>query len=132
MKRHERLQPLSREHHDTLRFARRLQKAEPDADLRAALLAHREDLAEHFAVEETLGDRALAACPRDTALAEQIERMRREHREIEQLLARALDEPEPSTLHRLGERLVGHVRFEERELFNRLQAGCLEVGARDA
>lgn len=132
MKRHERLQPLSRDHHHTLRLARRLQQAEPDEGLRSELVAHRPDLAEHFAVEEALGERALSACSHDTTLAEQIERMRREHREIEQLLVRALEAPEQATLHRLGECLVAHVRFEERELFNRLQAGCLDDEARGA
>ncbi|MCL7743466.1 hemerythrin domain-containing protein [Guyparkeria hydrothermalis] len=132
MKRDERLQPLSREHHHTLKLARRLQWGEPDEALRSELVAHRTELADHFATEEAIADRALAACPRDTTLAEQIERMRQEHREIEQLLARALEAFARSTLHRLGECLVAHVRFEERELFNRLQAGCLGGEAGEA
>lgn len=132
MKRHERLQPLSREHHHTLKLARRLQRGEPDVTLRSDLLAHQAELADHFAAEETIGAQALTTCPGDTALAEQVERMRREHREIESLLARALETPEQATFHQLGECLVAHVRFEERELFNRLQAGCLDPGASQA
>lgn len=126
MQRHESLQPLSREHHQTLKIARRLQWGEPDAALRQDLSAHRAHLKAHFAAEESIGRQALTQCPTDTTLSGQIDRMQREHRQIEQLLVEVLDGPgDSATSHRLGELLVAHVRFEERELFNRLQEGCL-------
>ena len=132
MKRHERLRPLSRDHHHTLKLARRLQWAEPEADLQSELNAHRPELAAHFAAEESIGRQALAQCPEDTILAEQLDRMQREHHQIEELLAEVLDGAGgQASCHRLGELLVAHVRFEERELFNRLQEGCLPGQAVD-
>ncbi len=126
MQRHESLQPLSREHHQTLKIARRLQWGEPDADLRQDLARHRAQLEAHFAAEESIGRQALTQCPEDTTLAELLDRMQREHRQIEQLFVEALDGAgDSATCHRLGDLLVAHVRFEERELFNRLQEGCL-------
>lgn len=126
MQRHESLQPLSREHHQTLKIARRLQWGEPDTQLRQELIGHRGDLAAHFAAEESIGREALAQCPKDTVLAGQLDRMEREHRQIEELLAEVLDGAgDQASCHRLGGLLVAHVRFEERELFNRLQDGCL-------
>ena len=126
MKRHERLRPLSRDHHHTLKLARRLQGEEPGDALQSELVAHRPGLAAHFAAEESIGRQALAQCPADTLLGEQLERMEREHRRIEELLAEVLDGAgDQASCHRLGELLVAHVRFEERELFNRLQEGCL-------
>ncbi|RRQ24189.1 hemerythrin domain-containing protein [Guyparkeria sp. SCN-R1] len=126
MQRHESLQPLSREHHQTLKIARRLQWGEPDADLLRDLTEHRGELEAHFATEESIGRQALRQCPTDTTLAGQLDRMQREHRQIEELLTAVLDgDGEQSNCHRLGELLVAHVRFEERELFNHLQEGCL-------
>ncbi len=133
MQRHESLQPLSREHHHTLKIARRLQRGESDADLIRDLAQHRGELEAHFAVEEFMGRQALLQCPADTTLSGQLDRMQREHRQIEQLLVEMLDEAGDSvTGHRLGELLVAHIRFEERELFNRLQEGCLpgQAGSR--
>lgn len=130
MQRHESLQPLSREHHQTLRFARRLQGGEADVDLREALASHHAALQAHFAAEETIARQAIGQCPEDETLAGQIERMQREHGQIERLIAEVLDgDGDQSSCHRLGELLVAHVRFEERELFNRLQDGCLPAQA---
>lgn len=135
MQRHESLQPLSREHHHTLKIARRLQWGEPDAQSRKELTGHRGELAAHFAAEESIGREALAQCPKDTVLASQLDRMEREHRQIEELLAEVLGGAgDQASCQRLGELLVAHVRFEERELFNRLQGGCLpgQVGGAHA
>ncbi len=130
MKRHESLQPLSREHHQTLRLARLLQGGEVDVELREALLSHCAALQAHFAEEEAIGRQAIGQCPQDETLAGQIERMQREHRQIERLIAEVLDgDGDRSSGRRLGELLVAHVRFEERELFNRLQDGCLPARA---
>lgn len=130
MRRHETLQPLSREHHQTLRLARQLQREGCNDETRAALEAHRPELVAHFASEERLCAQALERCPNDSSLAEQVERMLREHREIMDLIERlsADSSPDASACHALGEWLVAHVRFEERELFNQLQDGCLVDG----
>ncbi|WP_197039215.1 hemerythrin domain-containing protein [Guyparkeria halophila] len=126
MQRHESLQPLSREHHQTLKIARRLQWGEPDADLLRDLAEHRGELAAHFVTEESIGRQARGQCHDDAILAAQLEQMESEHRQIEQQLAEVLDgQGDRAAYHRLGELLVAHVRFEERELFNRLQEGCL-------
>ena len=126
MQRHESLQSLSREHHQTLKMARRLHLDEPDADLLRDLARHRGELEAHFDAEESIGRQALGQCPEDTILAGQLGRMQREHHQIEALLTEVLDGPgEQASFHRLGELLVAHVRFEERVLFNHLQEGCL-------
>ncbi|MBN2871531.1 MAG: hemerythrin domain-containing protein [Halothiobacillaceae bacterium] len=129
MKRHDALKPLSRDHHLTLKLARRLESSEPVQALQAELKGHVQGLAEHFAAEEAIAERALVTCGRDATLVEQVGRMCREHREIEGLiqdfLGQAPEEPRLSTAQRLGACLAAHVRFEERELFNRLQDGCL-------
>lgn len=105
MQRHESLQPLSREHHQTLRLARLLQGGEADVDLREALASHRAALQVHFAEEETIGRQAIGQCPEDGILAEQVERMQREHRQIERLIAGVLDGEDGSTgYRRLGRR----------------------------
>ncbi|HZJ81471.1 MAG TPA: hemerythrin domain-containing protein [Guyparkeria sp.] len=128
MRRHETLQPLSRDHHQTLKLARQLQRAGCDAETRAALEAHRPELLTHFAAEEALCEQALVRCPDDATLAKQVGRMHREHRKIMELVERLLKDPYPeaSACHALGEWLIAHVRFEERGLFNRLQDGCLK------
>ncbi|WP_322522102.1 hemerythrin domain-containing protein [Guyparkeria halophila] len=126
MRRHERLQPLSREHHHTLKIARRLQRGEPDDALHRELAEHRRELAAHFEAEESIGRQARAQCPEDTTLAGQLDRMQHEHRQIEALLTEVLEGAcDQGSCHRLGALLVAHVRFEERVLFNHLQEGCL-------
>ncbi|MFO7582854.1 hemerythrin domain-containing protein [Guyparkeria sp.] len=123
MRRHAKLQPLSREHHHTLKLARRLQAGEPGDALDDELADHREALAAHFAAEEAIAREVRRQCPDDRVLLEQLARMEREHREIERLLADALaGRDSREGYRRLGESLINHVRFEERELFNRLQA----------
>ena len=128
MRRDPTLQPLSRDHHHTLKLARRLQKKDdhPEA-LRASLSRHWPDMSVHFATEERLCEQALGRCPDNAVLGDQVARMRAEHREIEGSIRRLLSDAsvDPSEWRALGDLLIAHVRFEERELFNRLQDGCL-------
>jgi hypothetical protein len=104
MKRDERLRALSGEHHHALVLARRATRGELSVDdLRRAFA---EDLAPHFAIEETI----LLPALREAGHADLADRTAREHDEIGAALTRG----EVSTFGRL---LTEHVRFEERELF---------------
>lgn len=132
MRRDPTLQPLSRDHHQTLKLARGLQRGD-DPQARDSLLRHWPHLKAHFASEEQLCEQALGRCTGDAELVDQVARMRAEHRRIEQAVARLLsDDPAGATeWQALGDLLIAHVRFEERELFNRLQEGCLPTGRED-
>lgn len=112
MKRSDELIDLSREHHGALRLARQLQRGEhvPDLDSQLdTLLAHFAEEEYRFAdtLDTTAGDRALYA------------RLKDEHVALEQALRQAIH---GLGLTRAGELLAAHVRFEERELFERIEA----------
>lgn len=126
MKRSPELSPLSRDHHKALAVALRLRRAEDvDAAKTAALFFDywRDHGAHHFRIEEEIllpgwvdgdpvPDRALAA------------RVAEEHLEI-RIAVRRLERGDSSrkALRELGGLLERHVRFEERELFPRIEAG---------
>lgn len=122
--RHEALAPFSRDHYVGLVKARHLIKAAAKDDIarRGALSefidAWDSEIAPHFRDEERL----LA----DIASPEDRERLFNEHRRLTQLAetARALHgeiDPDPETVRRIGQALDDHIRWEERELFNRVQ-----------
>ncbi|AXT47540.1 MULTISPECIES: hemerythrin domain-containing protein [Chromobacterium] len=126
MKRHPALQELSREHHHALKMARQARLAaesgdpERQAQLAAALRAWSADALErHFAEEET------ALLPRlaQTEHAALAARALDEHRRLRELIAE-LATPQAAALARFAQLMEAHVRFEERELFERFQA-CL-------
>jgi hypothetical protein len=124
MKRDARLRVLSSEHHHALVLARRASRGE--LSLADAQRAFDEDLAPHFAVEESLLLPPLCAAGRPDLA----ERTLREHDRIRDALSR-------SEIGEFGRLLTEHVRFEERELFPAcemlLAASVLEavaVGAR--
>lgn len=112
MKRSDDLIDLSREHHSALRLARQLQRGERVPDLARQLDA----LLAHFAAEEQRFADVLDTTPGDRAL---YTRLRNEHADLEQALRQAV---RGLGLARAGELLVAHVRFEERELFERIEA----------
>ena len=119
MKRSPELAPLSRDHHVALERALRLRRATP-ADVEAAVAAFRAFFAadgeRHFEQEERL---LLPAVPaRDAALAE---RVRAEHADIRTRAAELGTPPDVARARELGEALTAHVRFEERQLFPRLE-----------
>ncbi|MEO6866843.1 MAG: hemerythrin domain-containing protein [Gaiellales bacterium] len=136
MKRHPALIPFSHDHHDGLVHARRLRRAaEHDADARrdvvAAFLSFVEqDLEAHFVDEERFVDFVGPLVSEENVgrLAPHVARMEDEHSRIraswKQLYdGLATDEPVPSEhLTELGDLLHSHIRFEERELFDVLQA----------
>ncbi len=128
MKRHPALVALSREHHTALSLANRVRKAAAtgDAELleaaRAEVVARFEtELEPHFAAEE------LSLLPELASAGEivLVERTLDEHRELRALvhaLASREAAPEPAQcLGDFGALLAAHVRFEERELFERAQ-----------
>ena len=124
MKRTVELRPLSRGHHVALTAAQRLRRAsDPDASASEFLDFWRGHGKHHFQIEEEIllpgwfehdasADHSLAA------------RLTREHLEIRATVRRiehgdvGLD-----ALRELGHLLDRHVRFEERELFARIEDG---------
>lgn len=116
MKRAPALQPLSRDHLKALLLAKELREATDPGIARARLLDFWALEHGHFRIEEELLLPAWAADGElDEALAVRtlIDHLfiRAQIRRLEQ------GELELEQLHRLGQRLHDHVRFEERELF---------------
>ena len=111
MRRDPRLRGLSAEHHHALVLARRA-AGQSGAWLRARFEA---ELAPHFAVEERV---LLPALGDDPLVARTLEDHRALRAEVE-----AAERGDAEAVARFAERLVAHVRFEERELFPR----CEEV-----
>ena len=124
MKRHEGLKPLSHDHHRALVEAKHLRAAgeQASAESTAARLLERwAEMEQHFREEEllllpVLGRYTGSDCPE---IAETL----RQHVEIRgavDAISERLDgglTPPPTDLHRLGELLRDHVRYEERVLF---------------
>lgn len=132
MKRHPALVPLSRDHHRALLLAQGLRAGgprtlreelpeDPRARARHFLDVWRTELAPHFALEEETLLPALEG--RDAALDVEIARVRDDHEAIRGLVEelRSASDPTP-VLEALGERLLAHVRSEERGLFELAQA----------
>lgn len=125
--RHEALAPLSRDHYAGLVQAQHLIKAGDvtkslSVDRRQAVAEFldiwQREIQPHFQDEEHLlldlmndADRKqmLHEHQQVRALAEQLKKLRKEI------------DPDPDTLTQLGRLLNGHIRWEERQLFNRLQ-----------
>ncbi|MDO9596377.1 MAG: hemerythrin domain-containing protein [Azoarcus sp.] len=136
MKRDPSLLALSREHHTALSLAIRLKKTVQSGDpLRIeeardnVVVRFAAELEPHFAEEErtllprlaTLGEVAL------------VDRTLDEHRSLRALVRKLAD---PAATHaagaflaEFGDLLTAHVRFEERELFERAQVLYAEHGA---
>jgi hemerythrin-like domain-containing protein len=129
VKRHPGLASLSREHHQELSLARRLRRAATaPAEERLAVAGDYVaqffgPTTEHFRREEEIVFPLYARHAGPTPL---VDRILREHMEL-QGLARELRAQvasgtvEPETLEALGALLHGHVRLEERELFEEIQ-----------
>ncbi|WP_374422889.1 hemerythrin domain-containing protein [Chromobacterium sp.] len=133
MKRHPALLELSREHHQALKMARQARLAaasgEPErqARLAAELQAWSADALErHFIEEETMLFPRLAQSEHAALAIRALD----EHRRLRALSAE-LAAPDATTLARFAELLEAHVRFEERELFERCQAGLPAIDSAD-
>lgn len=115
MKRHEALQPFSRDHNVSLAIARALERVsdeDPVACQREAdkIGAYwRDELEDHFAEEERL------LTP--LASTESASRLASEHREIASGIRSVAERASADDLHKLGALVEAHVRWEERNLF---------------
>lgn len=123
MKRHPRLQALSREHHQALTLAKacRLAAAAEDgqritAACQRVVQEMASGLAAHFMQEER-DLLPLLAYPEAQML---LQRTFFDHRRMRDLVP-ALQQQDAQALAEFGERLAQHVRFEERELFPALE-----------
>lgn len=124
MKRHPKLQDLSRERHHALQLALQARRAATSGDsakieamAAACRAAFSSELDPHFALEEDTLLPLLAA----TGERELVERVMSDHMELRRLCTQ-LQRPDAATMLTFAERLASHVRFEERELFVMLEA----------
>lgn len=122
MRRTSSLQALSHDHHHGLVASVRLRRIleAGSFDEAAAFVAAlwTDELASHFASEETHLLPALRALHADVLAR----RMCREHRRLHALAGReARHAPSPETLRQFGEQLRAHIRFEERVVFPYLE-----------
>jgi hemerythrin-like domain-containing protein len=120
VKRSESLKSLSHEHHHALFIAKRL-RDEGEQALEAFLTFWRTEGRIHFQIEEEvlLPGSGLAGPGRDPDVA----RMLDEHLAIRRRVASVLEgQTSAVVLGELGQALTDHVRFEERELFPRIEA----------
>lgn len=118
------LQPFSRDHYQGLVQARKaIRAAEQDAAARREAVASfldawRQEIADHFADEERL----LIELMNEP----DVRRLRDEHATLRRFAGEAETkagdaDPDPAWLRRLGETLEAHIRWEERELFPRIE-----------
>lgn len=133
MKRHPVLIPLSHDHRHSLFLAQVIKHGEsrfpdvpttPEAKRAYALREYERLLRGHFRVEEEL--LAPMVRGRDSEIDLLLDIVVQEHREIATLVE-SLHTPGPlpdleERLHTLGVRLEQHIRMEERQLFQRIQA----------
>lgn len=116
MKRDKSLAHLSREHHFALVIAKRARGAagEESRDRLVAEVIEKfaQDLESHFRVEEGI----LLPHLKRAGQGELVARTLMEHAHLRRLVGELAARDE-ETLHRFGDVLKAHVRFEERELF---------------
>lgn len=118
MKRSAALTQLSREHHLALVLAKRAQGMDIENEeacsrfMTQAFETFACELEPHFQAEET----ALLPALKRAGEIELVRRTLTEHEELRRL-ANRLKTKDATNIHRFGEALEAHVRFEERELF---------------
>ncbi|MBT8380346.1 MAG: hemerythrin domain-containing protein [Ignavibacteria bacterium] len=129
IKRHEALQPLSRDHHHGLILAQQLKKRAPQYKGMPATIEEKKnytvsfynsDLKEHFWKEEEILFPMVKN--RDTAVDALINEILEEHRKIEKIILKfkAVNDFE-NKLDELGWLLEKHIRKEERSLFGEIE-----------
>ena len=119
MKRHQKLQDLSREHHGALQLALNAKRAAMSGDqatiattAAACLAAFHSELDPHFVIEENTLLPLLAIAGEDSLLRQ----VEHDHKELRRL-SMQLQHADATTLLCFAELLRSHVRFEEREMF---------------
>jgi hemerythrin-like domain-containing protein len=134
MKRSESLTPLSHEHHHALFFAKRLRDDQGDGTVADFVEFWKKEGEIHFRIEEEvlLPGSGLEGPGSDDDVA----RMLDEHLDIRRRVQKVLEgQVSPEGLIELGTILTEHVRFEERQLFPRIEEtlgedGLAELGTR--
>lgn len=121
MKRTDALKPLSHEHHQALFIAKRLTEEEGPAVADDFAEFWEKEGKPHFQVEEeVLIPGSGLPGPNDD---EQVAKLFEDHRAIRERVSEVLDGGSTFEQRReLGIALADHVRFEERELFPRIEA----------
>jgi hypothetical protein len=118
LKRHPSLRGLSDDHHTALVIAARCKRSDEASAARtweSVVAAAPSQLEPHFEIEEShllpalrrIGEQALA------------ERILDDHVQLRELLA--VTRPTPDSVQEFGRALEAHVRYEEREIFERTQ-----------
>lgn len=130
MKRHQKLQDLSREHYSALKLALQAKHAAASGDpakigtAAAACVADFErELEPHFVIEENTLLPLLTA-PEETEL---VRRILQDHAGL-RLLATQLRQPDVSKLLGFAKLLTAHIRFEERDMFPAVEAHFSAIG----
>jgi hypothetical protein len=123
VKRHPKLQQLSRDHHQALVLAKACQRAANSEDLATLNLAYTRlayamthELEPHFKIEEMDLLPRLANGEYDSLVS----RTLKDHEQL-RVLALAAQQRDRLAMQAFGGLLVDHVRFEERELFPALE-----------
>ena len=131
MKRSAALTPLSREHHQALFLVKQVRDRQGEGESRELILAFWEaEGAAHFRIEEEvlLPGSGLDGPDRDPEVA----RMLDDHLAIRRGINDLREErTSPEGLIQLVDRLHDHVRFEERELFPRIERDLPECQLED-
>ena len=121
MKRSEALRSLSREHHQALSIGRDLRRAgDPEPAAAKFLEFWEREGAVHFRIEEEVllpTWKLLGTVHAETAV-----RLAREHLQLRCAALALAEAPSLAAVRQLGEELVAHVRFEERDLFTMIEA----------
>lgn len=123
MKRHPKLQQLSRDHHQALVLAKACQRAANSEDLptlsfasSSLAYAMTHELEPHFQIEEMDYLPRLANGVHDSL----VRRTLKDHEQL-RVLALAAQQGDRQAMQTFGDLLAEHVRFEERELFPALE-----------
>jgi hypothetical protein len=131
MKRHEALQPLSRDHHETLILAQLLKKGAPayrglPEDLAGKIIYARslfsEKISAHFESEESIIEKLLDL--HSDSLNELGEVVKTDHEVLRQMFENLHRDSTAEDLDTLGKKLEAHVRMEERVYFPKVEELC--------
>lgn len=130
MKRHVQLQPLSRQHHNGLLMAMLLtkglkKKVSPEVMRNFISSGWRDELKEHFEMEESVLIPALEKKSFNPALTSQL---LEEHRQLRLIVQKAIDHlATPDDIAAFAVLLEKHIRFEEKVYFPRAEEALNET-----